>query len=105
MSDERRMHSRVEWISPGTIDLSDGRPGRPCILNNLSNGGAKLSEVQDAATLPDEFILRLSPSRGPARKCRVIWRSSRGLGVEFTEVFQNAGKPQRRRREAQVPAV
>jgi hypothetical protein len=45
MEDERRQHSRVEWIDSGTIDLGNDMPARPCVVNNLSNGGAKLSGV------------------------------------------------------------
>jgi hypothetical protein len=91
MSDEPRKHSRVEWVSSATIDLGDGRPGRPCIVSNLCNAGAKLSGVE-ALSLPDEFILRLSAGRGFERKCRVVWRKKHDLGVEFITPFPSAGK-------------
>ena len=96
MEDERRQHSRVEWIDSGTIDLGNGMPPRPCVVNNLSNGGAKLSGV-NAETLPDEFTLCLTAARTSARKCRVIWREKHELGVEFDEPFPTSRKRSTRR--------
>jgi hypothetical protein len=55
----------------------------PCIVDNFSNGGAKISSVRPE-TVPDEFMLRITP-HSPPRKCHVIWRSADALGVEFTE--------------------
>jgi hypothetical protein len=95
--DERREHVRVVWVSPGVIVLDTGGE-RPCVVSDLSNGGAKLIEL--AAEVPDEFMLKLCPKRGPARACRVIWRSKRQAGVEFLEPFPTtmpAGKRAARR--------
>jgi hypothetical protein len=92
MSDERRQYLRVEWLSSGTIVIGPGRSERPCTVNNLSNGGAMLSGIM-AKTLPDEFGLRLSMSRGSARKCRVIWRAKHEVGIEFKEPFPTLGAP------------
>jgi hypothetical protein len=102
MSHERRKHLRVEWVSPGTIYVGDGSPGRPCLVSNLSNGRAKISRV-DAHLLPDEFMLSLSPRRGPSRKCRVMWRTKHDVGVEFAEPFPTAGDPPKTR-SRRVPA-
>ena|ERR671918_338058 len=96
MADDRRQHLRVEWFDTGTVELGNGLPQRPCVVTNLSNGGAKLSGL-DAATLPDEFILRLTSSRNSARKCQVIWREKHELGVEFAEPFPTSAKPVGRR--------
>src|SRR5215216_2792227 len=96
MVDERRQHLRVEWMSSATIDLGAGRRSRPCMVSNLSNGGAKLSGVE-GATLPDEFALRISASRESPRKCRVIWRTRHELGVEFAEPFPASAKRAGRR--------
>ena len=87
MAREQRKNFRVEWNSPATIsDPEDGTETR-CILSNLSNLGAKITDVQ-ADTIPDEFMLRITP-RGRRRKCRVLWRSSSSntLGVVFTDLF------------------
>lgn len=79
---ERRKNFRVEWNSAAKIYDRDGRFARPCIVSNFSNGGAKIIGLE-ASTIPDEFILRISP-RGYAQICHVIRRSKDGLAVEFT---------------------
>ena len=79
---ERRKNFRVEWNSAAKIYDRDGRYVRQCIVSNFSNGGAKIID-QKPSTVPDEFILRISP-RCRAQKCRVIRRSQDGLAVEFT---------------------
>jgi hypothetical protein len=56
---------------------------RPCILSNLSNGGAKISGVK-AYTFPREFMLRVAP-RGRIHKCQVLWRTDDSLGVCFID--------------------
>jgi hypothetical protein len=53
-----------------------------CVVSDISDSGARLN-VENAALLPDEFLLFLS-SRGTAsRKCRVVWRKTKQIGVEF----------------------
>jgi len=87
MARERRKKFRVEWNSPATICDAEGGWECSCILSDFSSLGAKITDVQ-ADTIPDEFILRITP-RGRRRKCRVLWRSSSSntLGVVFTDLF------------------
>ena len=82
MPRERRKNFRVEWNSAATI--CDGDLARPCILANLSNGGARLEGVE-ADTVPDEFTLRFTRGRRGSRKCRVLWRADHALGVAFID--------------------
>jgi hypothetical protein len=79
---ERRRYFRVEWNAPATIYDVDRHLERPCILSDLSSGGAKLTGVR-ASLIPDEF--RLRTPLGHRRSCRVIWRAEDALGVEFTD--------------------
>ena len=79
---ERRKSFRVEWNSAAKIYDLDGRFARPCIVSNFSNGGAKIIGLEPS-TVPDEFLLRISP-RVRAKRCHVTRRSKDGLGVEFT---------------------
>ena len=85
MSEDRRQHLRVEWASSGRIELPDGKTKRFCIVHDVSNGGARLTSIGHE-TLPDTFKLRLSP-RDQSRNCKVIWRTTRSVGVEFLEPF------------------
>ena len=98
---EGRRHLRVEWISPGTIVLGRNQRERTCVVANLSNGGVKLSGLA-VGTLPDEFGLRLTPSKEAPRKCRVIWRGKHEVGVEFEEPFPSLEKTKKARRQSEV---
>jgi hypothetical protein len=100
MRRERRKSFRVEWHSPATI--YHGKMARPCIVSNFSNGGAKITGVM-AATIPDEFALRLTSHDSRIRKCRVLWRSDDTLRVEFTDRITSAEKPAARN-SAREPA-
>jgi hypothetical protein len=79
---ERRKHFRVMWNSPATIYDADRHLERPCVLSDLSAGGAKLSGVR-ANTIPDVF--RLRTPNGERRTCYVVWRTDDELGVRFTD--------------------
>jgi hypothetical protein len=78
---ERRKNFRVEWNSAAKIYDRDGRFPRRCIVSNFSNGGAKIIGLEPS-TVPDEFILRISPACR-TQKCHVIRRSKDGLAVKF----------------------
>jgi hypothetical protein len=70
-----------------TIYNVDRHFERPCIVTDLSYNGAKISGVR-VRTIPDEF--RLLSSDGARRSCRVIWRTSDTLGVEFIDCEHHA---------------
>ncbi len=84
MARERRDHIRVEWQSRATIQGSNDKRNRRCIVKDLSDGGAKIAGIA-AIDVPDDFVLRFG--RGPAglRRCKVVWRSADALGVEFSD--------------------
>jgi hypothetical protein len=88
MRRERRKNFRIEWNSPATIYHDE--LVRPCILSNLSNGGARVTGVRPD-TFPEEFMLRVTP-HGRIHKCRVLWRTEDSLGVRFTDYNPGAGK-------------
>jgi hypothetical protein len=79
---ERRKNFRVTWNLPATIYDVERHLERPCILSDLSGGGARLSGVR-AKTIPDEF--RLRTPLGDRRTCHVVWRTDNELGVRFTD--------------------
>ena len=89
MKRERRKNFRIEWHSPATI--YDGKLARPCIVSNFSNGGARIAGVR-AATIPDEFGLRITSRDCRIRRCRVLWRSDDALRVEFTDHDTSPGE-------------
>lgn len=91
---DRRKNFRIEWKSPASIDLGDGSGRLNCVVRNLSNGGARIACIE---TLPDEFILRLTPGRGRPRSCRVAWRRGDEVGVQFVDVLPPDGPSTRTR--------
>ena len=84
MARERRQNIRVEWHSPGKIYNCKGDLLAGCVINDFSNGGAKITGVA-VDRIPDEFMLRIA--RGPIgkRKCHVLWRNATTIGVEFVD--------------------
>jgi PilZ domain len=87
---ERRNNFRVEWNSAARIYDCDGHFTALCIVSNFSNGGAKIVGLEPG-TVPDEFILRISP-RTRAQRCQVVRRSRDGLGVKFTDSAKSTGE-------------
>jgi PilZ domain len=76
-----RKEKRKPLGYPGRIFLWEGQPV-DCILQDISNGGAKLS-VHDVGAIPDTFLLMLSLAGGVRRKCKVVRRSMGEIGVQF----------------------
>jgi hypothetical protein len=96
---ERRKTFRVEWNSSAMMYDFRGRFARQCVVSNFSNGGAKITGIE-VTTVPDEFILRITPHSRPHR-CRVAWRSKDSMGVAFAD-GPDAGEPALRRRRKRL---
>lgn len=79
---EKRKNLRRTVTYPAFIDLGDGSPTRECTLCDASQEGAQLA-VADPNSLPNEFILALSADGAARRRCRVMWRTEKQIGVEF----------------------
>jgi hypothetical protein len=74
---KRTRRRNAAWIGFGT---SDARV--PCVLWDISATGARLAAAR-CKSLPSAFDLLLSNDEGSRRRCRVVWRNDRQLGVEF----------------------
>lgn len=77
---ERRLSPRRIANIEAKIVFDAGRSVRPCIVRDLSEGGAKL-EVATVAGIPPTFDLIL-PGR-PPQPCRVAWRALKEMGVSY----------------------
>ena len=97
---DRRKAFRVEWNSPAKMYDCDDGFARECIVSNFSNGGAKITGVE-VVTVPDEFMLRITPHSRPHR-CRVAWRSKDSLGVAFADSPYDTREPAIGRRRKMV---
>jgi hypothetical protein len=76
---ELRRSARRTVSYPARIDAGDGSPSYACTLADISQTGAKLNAAV-GSVLPDEFTLLLG---GAHRKCRVVWRTEKQIGVRF----------------------
>jgi hypothetical protein len=62
--------------------ILDGNMQRDCVLSDISDTGARI-DVASPNELPDFFTLLLSGNGSPRRKCRVVWRQDKQVGVNF----------------------
>jgi hypothetical protein len=53
-----------------------------CTLSDISHIGARIN-IPDSEAIPDNFMLLLAANGSARRRCRVIWRKPRELGVKF----------------------
>jgi len=78
---EQRAAQRSRTLKSGTISF-DRAAGIDCVVRNTSAEGACL-EVTSPLGIPDEFTLVIKPD-SLFRKCQIVWRSARRIGVRFT---------------------
>jgi hypothetical protein len=91
---EKRKNLRRSISYPAMIDIGDGSPLRECSLCDASQEGAQLT-VADTASLPDQFMMVLSFDGAARRRCRVVWKNERQVGIEFVK----EAKPEKRVRD------
>jgi hypothetical protein len=79
MDDEHRIAPRRRVLKAASIEF--GRDAIDCTVRNLSDTGAAL-EVVTPVFIPDRFTLNI-PSNEFNRRCHVVWRAGRRMGVTF----------------------
>ena len=82
---EKRAGPRVKFEHdvPAQMMAIDGTWRRECIVENVSEGGARLTVGDSIKGLQTEFFLVLS-SRGLAyRRCQLVWVNCDQIGVSF----------------------
>jgi len=62
--------------------ILDGGERCDCALFDISHIGARIN-IPDSDAIPDTFVLLLAENGAARRRCRVIWRKPRELGVKF----------------------
>jgi len=67
---------REAWLMP------DGGQRCDCVITDISDRGAHIS-IPDSDAIPDSFMLLLAENGSTRRRCRVIWRKPREIGVKF----------------------
>jgi len=79
---ERRRVRRTQIYKSAKITFNGSL--RDCIVRDISSIGAQLAFVS-TAFIPDDFSLTFDTAHA-LRGCRVAWRTSTEIGVEFREV-------------------
>ena len=80
---ERRRSVRRRIFKHGSIAIHDGASRLPCVIRNISDGGARI-ELQSVLAVPDSFTLTVSDIGGH-RRVRKRWQTNEIVGVEFVD--------------------
>lgn len=80
MGREQRKCARRKIGCRATVAVNERAPRLDCVIVDISQSGARLV-VDTAIELPGEFLLMLS--RNVSRRCTLVWRSERKVGVRF----------------------
>ena len=67
---------------PGWITLEGGFAARQCVVQDLSTTGAKVT-IEDPNSLPAKLRLAFSRDARTGRRCEVVWRRGKSVGVKF----------------------
>ena len=78
----KKRETRKSLHQPGWITLDGGFAARPCVVQDLSGSGAKLT-IEDPNTLPAKLRLAFSRDARSGRNCEVVWRRGRTVGIKF----------------------
>ena len=88
---ERRREPRRRILKGGRLIYYADHAGIPCILRNISDGGARVDLEQNQPT-PTHFELLVSMD-GTQVRCDVAWNDGVALGVAFTAEWTQLKKP------------
>jgi hypothetical protein len=78
---ERRRVQRTRVLKAAKIILNSSTSLLDCSVRNLTNLGACL-QISSPLGIPQQFDLTFDSARS-RRPCRMIWQTSKQLGVEF----------------------
>jgi PilZ domain len=78
----KKREARKSLSQPGWITLDGGFAARPCVVQDMSTSGAKIT-VDDSNVLPGRLRLALTRDARTGRNCEVVWRRGKSLGVKF----------------------
>ena len=103
MSDQRA-HLRVKFDHEHHVQIMaiDGTWARPCLLNDASETGARLTlEGQIGGLNLKEFFLLLSSTGLAFRRCELAWVNGQQIGVRFLKRKERGASSASKK--AQVP--
>jgi hypothetical protein len=78
----KKREARKSLHQPGWITLEGGFAARPCVVQDLSSTGAKIT-IDDSNMLPAKLRLAFARDARTGRNCEVVWRRGKVLGIKF----------------------
>ena len=78
----KKRETRKSLRQPGWITLDGGFAARPCVVQDMSSTGAKIT-VEDPNVLPAKLRLAFTRDARTGRNCEVVWRRGKSIGVKF----------------------
>jgi hypothetical protein len=82
MAITKKRDVRKSLQQSGWITLEGGFAARPCVVQDMSASGAKIT-VDDPNVLPAKLRLAFARDARTGRPCEVVWRRGKSLGVKF----------------------
>ena len=80
---EQRRTSRSPRRRAAQVIFGDSETPVPCVIWDLSDGGARLAIARSLADLPRIFTLSFFGDASLQRTCEVVWTDTRFVGVKF----------------------
>ena len=82
MAAAKKREARKSLYQPGWITLEGGFAARPCVVQDLSTTGARIT-IDDPNALPARLRLAFARDARTGRNCEVVWRRGKSAGVKF----------------------
>lgn len=82
LSTDKKRAARKSVSQAGWITLEGGFAARPCVVQDMSATGAKVT-IDDTNSLPAKLRLAFSRDARTGRACEVVWRRGKSVGVKF----------------------
>ena len=82
MAITKKREARKSVHQAGWITLDGGFAARPCVVQDLSSTGAKIT-VDDGNVLAGRLRLAFSRDARTGRNCEVVWRRGKSVGIRF----------------------
>jgi hypothetical protein len=78
----KKRETRKSLRQPGWITLDGGFAARPCVVQDMSSSGAKIT-IDDSNALPAKLRLAFARDARTGRNCEVVWRRGKVVGIKF----------------------
>ena len=78
----KKRETRKSLQQSGWITLEGGFAARPCVVQDMSANGAKIT-IDDPNVLPAKLRLAFARDARTGRNCEVVWRRGKSVGVKF----------------------